>query len=208
MTQHSSATADLTQHALRGDAEAFASLVGYFSGDMRRTIHATLAKSRHWNRSVGPDDVSDVLQDVVLMLLERGPKWLAGWEPSLGLSLVGSFRWTACRAARSYLRSGRRSRWAEIASDDEVLARSGREHDTEAALAARDELRRWWATRPSDQARNILLALYVEQLPVDEICARWSLSPNAVYCATRRSRSDKKSLAGGVSVQVEMRGRS
>lgn len=203
----SRAVNDLLRDTRRGDTRAFALLVAHFAVEMRRTIHATLAQSRHWKRSIGPDDVSDVLQDVMLLLLERGPAWLDKWEPSLGLSLAGSFRWAANRAARSYLRSGRRSRWAETACEDHVLADAVVEHCTEAALTARDELRRWWAACPSDRSRNILLALYVDQMPIDEICARWSITTNAVYCATRRSRPRNKSLAARLSVKVETVGR-
>ncbi len=151
-------------------------------GAMARGIRWTLS-SRRCHRT----DPQDLLHDVVLTLIERGPESLAGWDPSKG-TLECFFRVVASGLARSFLRSGRRSGWAEIPSED-AIQQATSSACLEDALVARDSLARSFGRVRDARTRAILEAIYVDGRRLDEVCETWSMSVNAVYCTQKRFRA-------------------
>jgi DNA-directed RNA polymerase specialized sigma24 family protein len=172
---------------------AYAALILRFMPQMTGTIRATLARTRYYGSGARSDDVSDLLHDVCVRLWERGPKFLEAWQEDRDLTLECLFRSAAQRVALSHVRSGRRSAWAERPSSDEVLSRAttGRVEET---LVARDRLRRVFRRSRDRRACAMLHALYVEGRSLDEVCAAFSVTRNAVYCATRRFRASAQEL--------------
>jgi DNA-directed RNA polymerase specialized sigma24 family protein len=186
-------SAELCEVARRGNQAAYAELVLRFSPQMRASLRSTIARSRHWGRD-RPEDVSDLLQELMLLLLTQGPAFLGSGEGGGEVPTEARFRTAASRLARSYMRNGRRSAWAELPSTGDIDLLAGPER-TEDVLAARDSLRRTFAGVGVGTARAIVHALYVEGRDLDEICRAWQISRNSVYCATRRFRAHARTLA-------------
>jgi DNA-directed RNA polymerase specialized sigma24 family protein len=189
------ANRDLWALARGGDRAAYAALVLRFSPQMRASLRGVVGRSRHWTRA-RPEDIADLLQELHVLLLSRGPAFL---DPSVSDSNSGievAFRLAAKRVARSYLRSGRRSAWAESPSADDVneLATS---EEPDQALQARDRLRRAFAAAGGSRGRAIVQALYVEGRTLDEICQCWHVSRNSIYCVATRFRAHVKALEAG-----------
>ena len=139
----------------------------------RRRVRADLRRSQ----------LLDLMQDVFVVLLDREAKVLAAWEPARGLSLEGFVGLVAERGALAFLRSGRRSAWAEDPSDDLIdeLVEDG---SPELRTAAKEQLKllfEYLSERLSPQGALVFEALYVTHAPLEEVCARFSMSPVAVY---------------------------
>lgn len=185
-------TGELWELARNGDRAAYAALVLRHSPQMRASLRAIVARSRHWTRA-RPEDIPDLLQELHVLLLSRGPGFLACGADSPEVDVELAFRVAATRMARSYLRSGRRSAWAEIPStgDVEVLAVAER---TEEALLARDRLRRAFMGTGVARAQAIVRAIYIEGQSLDEVCQCWRVTRNSVYCTAKRFRAYVRAL--------------
>jgi DNA-directed RNA polymerase specialized sigma24 family protein len=186
------AEATLLASARNDDREAYAALILRFVPPMTRTIRATLLKTRRFERT-REHEVSDLLHEVCVRLWERGPRVLERCEPVSGLTLECLFRTVAQSVARSHLRSGRRSAWAEWPSDDEQLSKASVVRPEE-TLLARDRLRRLFGRSGDGRTCAIVHALYCEGRSLDEVCATFAVTRNAVYCAIRRFRESARAL--------------
>jgi RNA polymerase sigma factor (sigma-70 family) len=185
------ASDQLWLRAQAGDHSAYARLILDFSPQIHASLGLAVARSRHWTRS-RKDDVSDLLQEALLFLLVRGPAVVKRWHKDSEVPIEATFRLVATRIARSYLRSGRRSAWAELPSEDDGEFKAAER--TEEALLARDSLRRLFAGSCSPRSLAIVRALYVEGRTLDEVCRSWRVNRNTVYCTTRRFRARAKTL--------------
>ncbi len=184
--------AALLASARNRNREAYAALILRFMPHMSRTIRATLLKASRFGHA-REDEVSDLLHEVCMRLWERGPQFLESWEPVSGLTLECLFRTVAQSVARSHLRSGRRSGWAEWPSDEGELSKAS-EARLEETLLARDRLRRVFGRSGDERTCAILHALHCEGRSLAEVCVAFAVTRNAVYCATRRFRQSAHSL--------------
>lgn len=185
-------TSELWELARNGDRAAYAAVVLRHSPQMRASLRTILGRSRHWTHA-RPEDIADLLQDLHVLLLSRGPSFLGLEKDGPVLGVEVAFRVAATRVARSYLRSGRRSAWAELpsAGDVETLAVAER---TEEALQARDRLRRAFGAVGGGRSQAIVCALYVEGRSLDEVCDSWRVTRNSIYSAAKRFRANVKAL--------------
>ncbi|HET7540405.1 MAG TPA: hypothetical protein VFK05_11060 [Polyangiaceae bacterium] len=157
----------------------------------RRRAHADLRRR----------ELLDLMQDVFVVLLDREARVLAAWDSERGLSLEGFVGLVAEREALAFLRSGRRSAWAEYPSDDllnDVVADASPELQT-AAKEQLSQLLDFLYERLSPQGALLFEALYVSHSPVEEICARFSMTPVAVYSF----RTRLKRLVAGFRVNLQ-----
>jgi DNA-directed RNA polymerase specialized sigma24 family protein len=182
----------LLASARNDDREAYAALILRFLPQMTGTLRTTLLKSRRFGHA-REDEVSDLLHEVCVRLWERGPRVLEACEPDSGLTLECLFRTVAQSVARSHLRSGRRSAWAELPSDDAEWSQAGVVRPEE-TLLARDRLRRVFGRSGDGRTCAIMHALYCEGRSLDEVCSTFAITRNAVYCATRRFRESAQAL--------------
>jgi DNA-directed RNA polymerase specialized sigma24 family protein len=190
--------AELCAVARGGNQQAYAELVLRFRPQMRASLRAALARSRHWTRNRA-DDIPDLLQELQVLLLRQGPRFLSTAKDGVDdVPPEARFRAAAKRVARSYLRSGRRSAWAELPGADDIEALTVTDR-TEEVLLARDSLRRTFSgvSGRGQGSAAIVHALYVEGRALDEVCLSWRVSRNSVYCATRRFRAHARALATG-----------
>ncbi|HET9929590.1 MAG TPA: hypothetical protein VFQ35_02835 [Polyangiaceae bacterium] len=128
-------------------------------------------------------DLLDLMQDVFVVLLDRDAKVLAAWEPERGLSLDGFVGLVAERETLAFLRSGRRSAWAEHPSED-IVDEGVEDVSPELQASAKEELSLlldYLSDRLSPQGALLFQALYVDHASLEDVCERFSMSPGAVY---------------------------
>ncbi len=157
--------------------------------------HRVARVLHHRARRIGNEpqrqDLIDLVHDVFLALLDRDARVLRSWDPKKGLSLANFVGLVAEREAGSILRSGRRSAWAEEPSDD-IVERASHDASSEQRVEARQELElllHHLQSHLSPRGHELFRALYVEHLPMDELCERHQISRNAAY--TFKSRLKK-----------------
>jgi DNA-directed RNA polymerase specialized sigma24 family protein len=141
-------------------------------------------------------DVLDLIQDVFLVLLRDNGKVLASWSGTEGLSLHNFVGLVAEREAAAILRSGRRSAWAEEPTDDvcetSVFANGYDSPTPEGQAGARQELELLFAfvsERLSPRALELFRALFVNNEPLEDICARFAMTSTSVYTFRSRVRA-------------------
>jgi RNA polymerase sigma-70 factor (ECF subfamily) len=136
-------------------------------------------------------DVLDLTQQMLLLLFDRGARVLSGWEPERGLSLENFVGLVVEREAFAFLRSGRRSAWAETPTSDDVLDAHSEPSSTDRQVTCRDELRKLWRRlqlQLSPRGTALFHALLVEQQSVEEVCDTFNMSANALYSFRSRLR--------------------
>lgn len=196
---------ELVTGALARDPAACKALIALLSPVVRQRVAKVLLQyAGKTGRSPGGADVDDLAHDVFLVLFDREGRVLQAWDPARGLSLRNFVGLIAQREAGAILRSGRRSAWAEDPTQDDVqLGVEG--HTPERQLAAREELGlllERLRERLSPRGLMLFEALFSDHQAVEQVCARFGMTPNAVY--SYRSR-----LQALVSeIQAELRGTS
>jgi RNA polymerase sigma-70 factor (ECF subfamily) len=184
--------AELVKRAARGDSSACDALVRRMSPIIRRRVsRALMVHGKH--DGVQRSDVLDLCQEVFVVLLDRGARVLSTWDPQRGLSLDNFVGLVAEREARSILRSGRRSAWAERPTAYDDLSLLGLSETLERQLAARQEL-----TNTLDALRERLTpsgfamfeALFVDEEPIEAVAERFRTTPNALYTFRSRLRRE------------------
>lgn len=108
---------DLVQRLLRGDAAARKDLIERLQPTVRQRVSRVLERQGF----VGGCDANDLLQDVLILLLEKQDRILGLWDPQRGLSLESFVGLVAQRTASTILRSGRKTGWAEQPMDGAAL---------------------------------------------------------------------------------------
>lgn len=141
-------------------------------------------------------DVLDLIQDVFVVLLRDNGKVLASWRATHGLSLHNFVGLVAEREAAAILRSGRRSAWAEEPTNDvcetSVFATGSDSRTPEGQAGARQELELLFtfvSERLSPRALELFRALFVNNEPLEEICARFAMTSTSVYTFRSRVRA-------------------
>jgi DNA-directed RNA polymerase specialized sigma24 family protein len=150
--------------------------------DLRRVIQVRVARAlvrRGLHDNLG-EEVDDMTQTVFTKLFAREGRALLQWDPCGGFSL------------KNFV--GRR---AEFEAAKQSAPRPGHDLDDpadgrggpEVEAASRDLLVKVWARLRADltpQGRAMFELLYVEEMPVSEICELEGMSPDAVHQWRRR----------------------
>jgi RNA polymerase sigma factor (sigma-70 family) len=187
--------AELQKGALARDPEACRALIQKLSPIIHRRVASVLSRrSARMGHTPRRADILDLIQEVFVVLLDHDGRVLRAWDPRRGLSLANFVGLVAEREAGAILASGRRSAWAEDPTDEPWLAaRADPAQLPESRASAREQLRVLLETlRARLTPRNFAIfeAMYVDDLEVDEVCARFETTPNAIY--TLKSRIKKE----------------
>ena len=127
---------DLVKRLLQGDSDAQTTLIERLQPTVRQRVSRVLERQG----SVSVYDANDLLQDVMILLLERRERILGLWDPQRGLSLVRFVGLVAQRTAATILRSGRKTGWAEQATDHYELSHEIDAKTPEQYIAQKEEL--------------------------------------------------------------------
>jgi RNA polymerase sigma-70 factor (ECF subfamily) len=188
----------LVVQALAGDGESARALVAILTPVVRsRAAGALVRRGRRAGRSID-QELEDLTQEVLLGLFEQRGKRLAAWSSDRGTleSFVGV---VAEREVASIMRNGRRSPWKdEPASDEEVERQQEPTRSDDELVASRHLLERLldrMRERLSPQGMQMFRALYVEEKPVEVVCAETGMRPDAVYAWRSRLSRLARALA-------------
>lgn len=180
---------ELVSAALARDPEACRTLIALLAPVVRqRVAKLLLLHAGRSGRNPRPADVDDLAHDVFLLLFDADGRVLQAWDPQRGLSLRNFVGLVAQREASAILRSGRRSAWAEDPTPDDVQIYVERQNP-EREVAAREELSLLLERlRERLSPRGLLLfeALFSDHQAVEQVCERFSMTPNAVYSFRNR----------------------
>jgi RNA polymerase sigma factor (sigma-70 family) len=171
--------------ALDGDAAALAQLVDVATPVVQaRVARALLRRAQSRGRDIS-QEVADLTQEVFLALFVDDAKALRAWNPALGLSLPNFIGLLAQRRVASIMRVRRRAPWSETPGGDDLDPGPTADSESpDARLFSRDLLERLFeALEASLSPRGLQLfyMLYVNELSIEETCARSGLNPGAVY---------------------------
>ncbi len=178
---------------LRGDRAAAERLVVRLLPVLQRRI-AWVVRAHPAARR---EDVLDHAQDVLLRLFQDDHRVLRSWDPARGASLDTFVALVAERHVRAVLRSGRKSAWREDLTLD-LESAGGTTGDGERHMLSKDLLERILDRLEGEltpRSRELFRALFVEELPAEEVAERFGMSSNALYTWTSRLRARVQALA-------------
>jgi RNA polymerase sigma-70 factor (ECF subfamily) len=194
------------ERALAGDDAAIGRVVRAFTPLI--PVRVTRVLLRHRGRA-GRDarqEVADLTQEILCLLFANDARVLRTWDAARGLSRTNYVGLVAEREAGHIVRSGRRSPWALDPAAAEELERLPATAESPYAIAASKELFRVVWERLFDEltpkGHALFRLLFVDDLPVEEVCARASMQPDAVYAW--RSRLLKRTRALAVELGVDV----
>lgn len=193
----------LRDAALSGDEAALDALVDLLLPVVR--CRAARVLVRHPTRvdRDAQQEVDDLSQEALAFLFAGDGAALRRWEPGRGLSLRSFAGLLAERTALQVLRSRRQSPWSDRPADPEDFgalasggpgpdARAAASHDLERLL---DEVR----ARLSPKAALVFELAVVQELSVEEVCARLEMTATAVYAWRARVRKICEEVAAELS---------
>ncbi|AKF04564.1 RNA polymerase sigma factor [Sandaracinus amylolyticus] len=185
----------LVEAALARDPAACRALITRLTPILRARVARVLGKhAARRGRPAERQEVLDLIQEIFVVLLDRDGRVLRSWDPERGLSLANFVGLVAEREASAFLKSGRRSAWAEAPTEDLALhGETEADAGPEPSLAARQLLERL-AERLRERlsARDFALfhALYVQEREIDDVAETFSMTSNALYTFRSRLRRD------------------
>lgn len=192
------ASVSLVERAMDGDAAAMREVLEVITPAIQsgvgRTVRRRLPPSL---RSAAAHEVEDLTQDVLAAFFADNARRLLAYRADKGLSLHGYAELVASRLAISVLRSRRRSPFtAEPLPPEDLEHVMGKVASPEADFAQqqlRDAVIAGVVATLRPRGREIFRLLVVEEAPVEEVCARTGLRPNAVHawrCRLRRTAQE------------------
>jgi RNA polymerase sigma factor (sigma-70 family) len=140
-------------------------------------------------------DASDLVHDVVVILLARDGRELHRWDPQRGRTLDSWVRLLARRRVRRVLSGGRGNPWAEPPI---AMRRDDEDECDEQRLEVRDRLRRILEgldRRMGARDRVLFRALFVEQADRDQVAAALRMTRAAVDAWCYRTRRIARAIA-------------
>jgi RNA polymerase sigma-70 factor (ECF subfamily) len=178
---------DLVQRLLRGDTGARNAMLERLQPTVRQRVSRVLVRQG----SVSAYDANDLLQDVMILLLEKQERILGLWDPERGLSLDSFVGLVAQRTATTILRSGRKAGWAEHPTEGSALPVAIDLETPEHHIAQREELALIFArVRARLSARGVVLmeALLESPEAIELVRKRLQMSSAAVHSFRNRLR--------------------
>lgn len=186
------ATQDLIRRAIDGDSKAMRELVADLTPVIRAAVMSVLTRAP--GRRQPHQELEDVSQSVLLALFADRGRALREWDPARGRELASFVTMLAHRETVSVLRSRRRSPWTEHPTlleelDRNEVSRMGPESEaisrdmlSALAVAMREHL--------SPRGAEVFDLMFLQGLPVEEVCDVAGMTPDAVYAW--KSRIAKK----------------
>ncbi len=170
--------------ALDGDERAIRSLVDLLTPVIQARVARILFSRFRRERDLG-EAVADATQDVFASLFADNARLLRAWDATRGLSVQNFVGLVAERHVLSSLRGGSRTGARELSATDDELHEHGdtssspesqvTRHMVFDAVVARVE------AELTDQGRRLFGLLFVEERPIEQICADVGMSADAVY---------------------------
>jgi DNA-directed RNA polymerase specialized sigma24 family protein len=195
--------AQTLERSLHGEVDAVRSLVAAFTPVIQARAARALSRSGKGGGRDLRQELSDLVQDVLLMLFKNDGQILRTWRADGGLSLVSFVGLVAEREVGHIARSGRRSPWAlDPAEDRELEVVAPRVESAEAAVGSRDLFDRVYKRLQdelSDSALHLFRLLVIEELPAAEVCSLTGLSADAVYAWRSRLLRRARDLVSELS---------
>lgn len=173
-------TAELLAAVYRGDRSAAEALMGRLAPVIQKRVAWVLSRRGSPRRA----DVLDYTQEVLVRLWEDEHHILKTWTPDRGAKLETFVALVAERLVLSALRSGRKSGWREDPTLGEDLARKVSDVDLEQEVWSRDLLTRLLDRLEEEltpRSRQLFSALFVEELPPEQVAEQLGMSLNALY---------------------------
>jgi RNA polymerase sigma-70 factor, ECF subfamily len=153
-------------------------------------------------------ELEDMVQNVFVALFDNDGRVLRAWDPARGLSLENFVGLVAERETACILRSGKRSPWTEDPWDQQQFEpiESPAPDPQEQAYTRQmlgalvDQLR----IRLSPLGMAMFRALFVNDVPIPEVCAQFAMTPDAVYAWKSRLTKLVHKVAQELKTEPEM----
>ena len=189
MTDDARADESTIERALAGDRAAQRALLARLAPIIQARAVRILARRSGRGARDPRQEMMDMVQEVFVSLLENDGHSLRAWRRERGLSLDNFVGLLTERQVCTILRTGRRSPWKEDPTEAQDLEGEIGGADREDAAISRDlllvvldRLREELTPR----ALDLFYALWVDEVPVADICARTGMLPNAVHAVQSR----------------------
>lgn len=186
--------------ALAGGREAARALATALLPVIQRRVARALFRRGGKGGRDPRQELADLTQEVFAALFADSGRALRSWDETRGVPLGAFVALIADREVASILRSGKRSPWTEEpTSDDDLSAvQVDAASPVDEVIGSRDLLGKVLArieAQLSPQGLLLFHAIYVEELSVEETCARSGLSADAVYAWRSRLAKQLRALA-------------
>lgn len=185
------------EKALSGDSVALRAIVDEMTPVVRARVTRALARRLGLAARSFPDEVSDLTQDVFVMLFSADAKALRAWDSTRGLSFLNFVGLLAQHRAAAILRTQRwLRRVRETPLKESQLQMTQRE--PEAAPASEILLQRLLEhleATLTDRGLEMFERLYLRSESLEQICQETGMSAQAVYqWRTRLSKAARDGL--------------
>ena len=152
-------------------------------------------------------DAADLVHEVFLLLLDGEARVLRSWDGSRGLGLEAFVGLVAERETLSFLRSGRRSAWAEAPTQDLWISEAveGGGVSQLRTVAARQLLGRLLdrlQEKLSPRGYALFEALFVDERDLSEVAQDFGMTHAALYSFRSRARSAAVAIAAELGADL------
>jgi RNA polymerase sigma-70 factor (ECF subfamily) len=189
---------DTFDAAMGRDPDALCALVRSLLPVIKSRVRRALSRAAaRRGTAPGHHDGDDLVQDVLVALFEKDARALRAWDDARGASLPSFVGIVAEHRIASILRSHRRRRCLSSLGDDagDLALENAADPSAppDARVVARDlgcRLMDRLNDELSPTSYGLFVALFVDRDPVSDVCARWGMTPRAVWA--RRCRLKKR----------------
>jgi RNA polymerase sigma-70 factor (ECF subfamily) len=198
---------EVLRQAFAGDVDALTKTIEYLTPIVHaRTLRALLRNRRVVDARNARQELEDLAQDVLALCFANDAKILRMWDPARGMSFANFIGMVAEREAGHVLRSGRRTPWALVPTQDDALE-SILPHDerAEEALVAKDILDRTWTRLESELSPRglvLLRRLVVDEQSPESVGVELGMSTDAVYSWKQRLVKRLRALVSELSAET------
>lgn len=182
---------ELVRRALEGAPSSGRDLIDRIGPAIHAEIGQLLMRLAPAHGRSARQEVEDLVQDAFLALFDRASKRLAGWDPERGCTLDSYVRMVARSRALDVLRSRRRSPWKDEDPPDELETASNDGGALDHRVLARGTLlalERQLQDLLAPRDYTLFVALFVEELPPNDVAKALGLTPGAIYQWSSRFR--------------------
>jgi RNA polymerase sigma-70 factor (ECF subfamily) len=195
----------LIHRAMAGDRASVHALVELLTPSIRGAVTRELGR---WRRGQASEqEVADITQAVFVHLFADHWRALRQWEPSRGHTLPGFVALVARNVTIAMLRTRRRNPFQEEPVSPEVFderAASGAGPESTAiSRQAAARIAGRVAEGLTGRGKEMFRLLILEDHPVEDICARTGMTPDAVYQWRNRLHRKLREVAAEVAAAAE-----
>lgn len=182
---------ELVRRALDGVPAAVRDLVKRIAPALQAEIALLLMRLAPVHGRSPRQELEDLVQDAFVALFDRASRRLAGWDPARGCTLDSYVRMVARSRALDVLRSRRRSPWKDEDPPDDLDETANDGGALDQLVLARGTLvalERQLQDLLGPRDYSLFVALFVEELPPNDVAAALGLTPGAIYQWSSRFR--------------------